>query len=64
MEENQNDELQTRREFFKKAARAAIPVLGAIYLSPILSSCESKEPGGSGSSGCKFCNFPVLFSIS
>lgn len=54
MNENQNEELQSRREFFKKAARAAIPVLGAIYLSPILSGCESSEPGGGGTStGCK-----------
>jgi len=35
MEENKNreDELQSRREFFKKAAKAALPILGAVVLS-------------------------------
>ena len=27
---NQNDELQSRREFFKQAAKAALPILGVI----------------------------------
>ena len=29
----QNEELQSRREFFKKAAKAALPVVGAVVLS-------------------------------
>lgn len=33
MEENKNEELQSRREFFKKAAKAALPILGAVVLS-------------------------------
>ena len=28
-----NEELQSRREFFKKAARSALPILGAIALA-------------------------------
>lgn len=28
-----NEELQSRREFFKKAAKGALPILGAILLS-------------------------------
>ena len=38
-----NEELQTRREFFKKAAKGALPILGAIVLanSPLLSSAET-----------------------
>ena len=28
-----NEELQTRREFFKKAAKGALPILGAIVLA-------------------------------
>lgn len=28
-----NEELQSRREFFKKAAKAALPVVGAIVLA-------------------------------
>ena len=45
---NSNEELQSRREFFKKAAKAALPVVGAVVLSslPIVKSeaatgCES-----------------------
>lgn len=30
---NQNEELQSRREFFKKAAKGALPILGAIVLA-------------------------------
>ena len=68
MEERKNkqEELQTRREFFKKAAKGVLPVLGAIALAnvPLLShameegktltSCTncSKACGGSCSSGC------------
>lgn len=32
MEKNQNEELQSRREFFKKAAKGALPILGAVVL--------------------------------
>mgnify|MGYP005754251811 CR=1 FL=1 len=37
---NSSEELQSRREFFKKAAKAALPVVGAVVLSslPILKS--------------------------
>ncbi len=37
---NSNEELQNRREFFKKAAKAALPVVGAVVLSslPIVKS--------------------------
>lgn len=31
----QNEELQSRREFFKKAAKAALPVVGAVVLSNV-----------------------------
>ncbi len=30
---NQNEELQSRREFFKKAAKSALPILGAVVLA-------------------------------
>lgn len=30
---NKNEELQSRREFFKKAAKAALPVVGAVVMS-------------------------------
>lgn len=36
MEKNKkNEELQTRREFFKKAAKGALPILGIAFLSSI-----------------------------
>lgn len=30
---NKNEEIQSRREFFKKAAKVALPVVGAIALA-------------------------------
>ncbi len=35
MDNKQNEELQSRREFFKKAAKAAMPVVGAVVLSSL-----------------------------
>ncbi|MBQ0154732.1 MAG: Cys-Xaa-Xaa-Xaa repeat radical SAM target protein [Bacteroidales bacterium] len=49
MDNKQNEELQSRREFFKKAAKAALPVIGAVVLAdlPIVthaapSGCEKQ----------------------
>ena len=41
----ENNELQSRREFFKKAAKGALPILGAVILasSPIISKAVEKE---------------------
>lgn len=57
--EKKQEELQTRREFFKKAAKSMLPVLGAIALAnvPLLSHAmeEGKTPddcNGSCSWGC------------
>ena len=46
-------ELQNRREFFKNAAKKALPIIGAIALasSPILSQAAEKEP--MGCNGCQ-----------
>lgn len=44
-----NEELQSRREFFKKAAKGALPILGAIMLANapnIVRAIESKKPMG------------------
>ena len=51
----ENNELQSRREFFKKAAKGALPILGAVILasSPIISKAVEKEPMGC-SSGCMY----------
>ena len=45
-ENKQNKEIQSRREFFKEAAKKALPVIGAIVLasSPILANAEEIEP--------------------
>lgn len=38
-----NEELQSRRQFFKKAAKGALPILGAIALSSIPSLSKAEE---------------------
>ena len=53
MEKNKkNEELQSRREFFKKAAKGALPILSAIALAgmPGLMKAEEYDP-----TGCSFC---------
>ncbi len=43
-----NEELQSRREFFKSAAKAALPVIGAVVLSQLptnLFAAETEENG-------------------
>ena len=53
MENKKNEELQSRREFFKKAAKAALPVVGAVVLSS-LPIAEAKAQYGNGCySACK-----------
>lgn len=53
MKNEKNGELQSRREFFKKAAKGMLPILGAVILanSPVLSSAMEKAPMGC-SNGC------------
>lgn len=46
-----NEELQSRREFFKQAAKAALPVVGAVILSQ-LPVVASATPTGCSSDGC------------
>ena len=50
MKKNKNEELQSRREFFKKAAKGALPILGAIILAsnPVLANA------GETAMGCKY----------
>lgn len=51
-----NEELQSRREFFKKAAKGALPILGAIVLAnaPAIVNAAGKSPMGCNgcASGC------------
>lgn len=53
---NHDEELQSRREFFKKAAKGALPILGAILLAntPVLSQASEKEPMGCSDDGCSY----------
>ena len=48
----QNEELQSRREFFKKAAKAALPVVGAVVLSSIPFVKTEAAPVGCTYSAC------------
>ena len=51
--DKRNEELQSRRGFFKKAARSTLPILGAIALvaSPVI-SYAAKTPMGCEWKGC------------
>ena len=53
MENKKKDELQNRREFFKKAAKGVLPILSAIVLTnvPSLLKASENEPMGC-SNGC------------
>ena len=46
MKKQQNEELQSRREFFKKAAKSALPILGAIVLTnaPVIANTAEETP--------------------
>lgn len=51
----QNEELQSRREFFKKAVKGALPILGAVVLAgnPMLAKAVEESPMGC-SYGCSY----------
>lgn len=56
---NQNEELQSRREFFKKAAKKTLPIMGVLTIGlTTLSSCdkEDDENGSSSNGGCSSCS--------
>ena len=52
-----NEELQSRREFFKKAAKGALPILGAIVLAgaPGIMNAVENAPNGCSRYGCGTC---------
>lgn len=47
MKSKKNEELKSRREFFKKAAKSALPILGAVVLAstPIISKASETAMG-------------------
>ena len=60
-EKKKNEELQNRREFFKNAAKNALPILGAMVLagSPLSAIAKDSEPMGCNyncSGGCNSCS--------
>lgn len=62
MKENKKEEVQSRREFFKSAAKKALPILGAIVLSNLpniadASKVQSKSNSDSNASWCSWCAY-------
>ena len=54
MDKKNKEELKSRREFFKSAAKAALPVVGAVILaSPIAHAATT--PNGCTKYGCGLC---------
>ena len=51
-----NDELQSRREFFKQAAKAALPVVGAAIMAsvPFVKSEAATDCSNTCMTGCYF----------
>lgn len=48
-----NEELQSRREFFKNAAKGALPILALTTFGPsILSSCSKDDDNGGCGKNC------------
>ena len=47
MKSNRNEELKSRRDFFKKAAKSALPIIGAIVMSnmPLISNASEVQMG-------------------
>lgn len=47
MNKGKNNEVQSRRDFFKKVAKGALPILGAVVLSsvPVLAKAEPVSMG-------------------
>ncbi len=46
MKKDKNEELQSRREFFKSAAKAALPVIGAAVLANMPEVLNAQNPRG------------------
>lgn len=57
---NKNEELQSRREFFKKAAKGALPILAAVALASapnIINAARNESPcacAGGCVGGCSY----------
>lgn len=48
-----NEELQSRREFLKKTAKSALPILGISLFGPsFLASCQKEKDSDDKKNGC------------
>lgn len=49
-----NNETQSRRQFFKEAAKKALPIIGAVALlsNPVIARTVENEPMGCSSGSC------------
>lgn len=62
MEGKKKEDYQSRREFFKNAAKSALPILGAIVLSNIALPSQAAKMGCEGTcsgyctGGCSGCS--------
>lgn len=56
---NQKEEIQSRRDFFKKAAKTALPILGIAVLAsnPIIAKASEKVIKSESGSGCWGCGY-------
>lgn len=52
--ENKNEELQSRRDFFKKAAKSALPIIGAIALAGAPGIVKAAEEASGCNYGCSY----------
>ncbi len=57
-EKKQNEELQSRREFFKEAAKKALPFIGAIALAgaPVIAQAAEKTVMGCNNYCAQHCS--------
>lgn len=53
-EKKQNEELQSRREFFKQATKKALPLVAVLVAPQIMSSCE-KDLWKESEPTCRTC---------
>lgn len=55
-----NEELQSRRDFFKKAAKKTLPILGALVLASMPTVVKASEE----EAGCSWCSVGCSGSCS
>jgi len=53
---NKKEELQSRRQFFRKAAQATLPMIGAIVLSQVPTIMKAQIPNGCRSACMGSCS--------